>query len=93
MGNQIERQDDIMTEWKDRKICPIMSRPVIGNPNTYGKIITQFIDRMKHNGRDYDVSLCEIKCYEDKCMFYEAGSKSIPAKCKLVINPPRGNDV
>ena len=71
------------SDYRTRKLCPIMSRPAIGNPNPIGFGIRQFIERITRNGNDFDVCLCEINCYEDKCMFWEAGSKSIPAKCKL----------
>ena len=71
-----------MTQWDDRKICPIMSKPVIGDPNPIG-FVRQFIGQIFRNGNTYDVCLCEIKCYEEKCMMWEAGSKSIPARCKL----------
>jgi hypothetical protein len=73
-----------MTEWNNRKICPLMTRTAIGDPNPIGFGVRQFIGSIFRNNNTYDVCLCEIKCYEEKCMFWESGSKIIPSRCKLV---------
>jgi len=67
-----------MGEYKERRICPFMSKPVSEGTGCRGKGIRRVILQAIGPYREYYMMLAEIRCMEGECMAWKDG------KCQLI---------